>query len=144
MRSVHNSGMVSTNEKIKVLLIENDSGLVDLLQLALEPVRMDLLVAKSIQESLDGILTRSPDIIIIDLNEQSEQNCQVCTEIRKITRIPILVLSPFDSPKIVATALNAGADDYLTKPIQLLELKARIESLIKRNHVKLTPISLNA
>jgi DNA-binding response OmpR family regulator len=136
--------MAIVNDKIKVLLFENDSSLADLLQLALEPFRIDLSVAKSIQESLDGILTRSPDIIIIDLNEQGEQNCQVCTEIRKITRIPILVLSPFDSPKIVATALNAGADDYLTKPIQLLELKARIESLIKRNPAKLTPISLNA
>lgn len=140
---VHNRDMAIFNANINVLVFENNSDLVNLVKMALEPDEPNLFRVKSIQEGLEKIKSVSPDIIVIDLNQQSKEPDKLCSKIRQATLIPILVLSPFDSPKLVASTLNAGADDYLTKPIQLQELKVRMENLLKRSQPKPFPVSVN-
>lgn len=121
---------------IKVLILETESSLEPLIRTSLEPVNLDIQCEKSIDISVERVKLFCPDLIVIDLNDHGESNSGACSALRAVTRNPLLVVSPFDSPKIVASTLNAGADDYLIKPIQFMELKARIESLLKRSQIK--------
>lgn len=140
---MHNRGMAFEPAIIKILIIETEPGLESLIRSAMEPVSVNLVSETSINPSIRQLSHFSPDIIILDLNDLGKSNCEACSEIRKVTKVPILVLSPFDSPRIVASTLNAGADDYLTKPIQILELRARIDSLLKRFQVKPVTVTVD-
>jgi two-component system, OmpR family, response regulator ResD len=78
----------------------------------------------------------SPDIIIVDLMMPDMNGWEVCRTIRSLTQAPIIVLSALNHPGMVARALNAGADDYLTKPVTSKILLAYINKLVRRQNVE--------
>jgi DNA-binding response OmpR family regulator len=97
-------------------------------------------------------LTRkeSPDVIILDLMMPGMDGWQVCKQIRSFSTVPIVVFSALDSPGIVASALDAGADDYLVKPVPSGVLISHLNTLTRRTEMnngnkfipKTAPISL--
>jgi len=77
-----------------------------------------------------------PDIIILDLLMPELDGWQTCKRIREFTQTPILILSALDNPGLVANALDAGADDYLVKPVSSNMLNVHLKNLTRRNHAK--------
>lgn len=119
---------------MKVLVIDDDPAMTDLLKILLLAVSSNVYTANT---GIDGIaLARSTDIdiIILDLMMPEMDGWQVCKSVRDFSSVPILILSALDSPGMVAAALDAGADDYLIKPVTSSVLIAHLTKLIRRNH----------
>ena len=118
---------------MKILVIDDDSAMTDLLEILLEPISVEVITANS---GLDGITKAKgsdPDIVILDLMMPDVDGWQICKEIRESSSVPILILSALDSPGLIAEALNAGADDYIIKPVTKSMLVARVNRLAFRN-----------
>lgn len=126
---------------INVLIIDDDPELTDLLTLSLKDQGLGVYKSRSGQEGVDLVHSLSPDVVILDLKKPESNIRQICSELRSFSAVPILVLSALDSPKMVESALDGGADDYLVKPVPSGILVARINPLTRRvdmekNHKK--------
>lgn len=130
---------------MRVMVIDDDPAMTDLLKIQLQSEDVIVDAVYSGEEGLRWITRTPPDIIILDLLMPDMDGWVTCKNIRKICSVPILVLSALDNPEMVATALDAGADDYLIKPVSALVLNAYIQKLSRRSRPVsdcLQPISL--
>jgi DNA-binding response OmpR family regulator len=93
-------------------------------------------------EALELFAAERPDLVILDVAMPPPDGFEVCRRIRQTSEVPILMLTVRDATIDKIRALDLGADDYLTKPFDHLELMARLRSLIRRSH--LTQQSLSA
>jgi len=116
----------------KVLIIDDDPAMTELLTLLLKTRGLDASMANSGEDGVKLIREISPDVVILDLMMPGMDGCQVCTEVRTFSDVPILILSALDSPGMVASALDAGADDYLVKPVPSGVLIAHLNTLTRR------------
>ena len=116
----------------KVLAIDDDPAMSELLTLLLVTHGFSVLTANSGEDGIKITREESPDVIILDLMMPGMDGWQVCNQIRTFSTVPILVFSALDSPGIVASALDAGADDYLVKPISSGVLIAHLNKLTRR------------
>jgi DNA-binding response OmpR family regulator len=120
---------------MKVLVIDDDPGMTELLGLLLKPATNDVFVANTGKDGIRLVKEKSPDVIILDLMMPEMDGYEVCAEIRTFIQTPILVLSALDMPAMVSKALDAGADDYLIKPVTSSILIAHINNLLRRTTV---------
>ena len=117
---------------MKILVIDDDSAMTDLLRILLNPAASTIFAANS---GLDGIRLakqNSPDLVILDLMMPEMDGYQVCSAIRQFSTVPIMILSALDRPGMVSNAIDAGADDYLIKPVTSSVLLAHVKNLIRR------------
>ena len=124
---------------IKILAIDDDIAMTDLLTVLLESREFEIETANSGKEGLDLIRKMKPDIILLDLMMPEMDGWETCKNIRKFTQTPIVVLSALNDSGIVASALDAGADDYLVKPVPSSLLVAHIKNLARRSTGQLKP-----
>ena len=117
---------------LKILVIDDDPAMTDLLALLLRPTNSEILTANEGRTGIQFCKEYDPDLVILDLMMPEIDGWQVCSEIRNFSNTPILILSALDSPGMVAAALDAGADDYLIKPVTSVVLIAHINTLIRR------------
>ena len=128
---------------MKILVIDDDPAMTDLLELLLIPTSAEVITANS---GPDGILMAketNPDIITLDLMMPDINGWKVAETIREFSNVPILILSALDSPGLVAAALDAGADDYLIKPVPSSMLMAHINKLVRRNNLTALGLQYN-
>jgi DNA-binding response OmpR family regulator len=125
---------------MKILVIDDDPAMTELLILLLQPASADVVTANSGPEGVELTKQVRPDVITLDLMMPDMNGWQVCKAIREFSSVPILILSALDSPGMVAAALDAGADDYLIKPVPSNVLMAHINKLVRRSK---TTASLN-
>ena len=125
---------------MKILVIDDDPAMTDLLRVILNASGAEITIANSSQEGLAEVRETNPDIIILDLMMPGTDGWTVCREVRAFSSVPILVLSALNSPSVVASSLDAGADDYLVKPVPNAVLLAHIQNLIKRSSPVYTSI----
>ena len=116
----------------KVLIIDDDPAMTELLTLLLKTRGLDASMANSGEDGIKLIHEVSPDVVILDLMMPGMDGWQVCTEVRSFSNVPILILTALDSPGMVASALDAGADDYLVKPVPSGVLIAHLNTLTRR------------
>ena len=119
---------------MKVLVIDDDPAMTDLLKILLEAASSGVCTANSGVEGIALAKSTDIDIIILDLMMPEMDGWQVCKAVRDFSSVPILILSALDSPGMVAAALDAGADDYLIKPVTSSVLIAHLKKLVRRNH----------
>ncbi len=119
---------------MNILVIDDDPAMTELLKILLQATKAQVFAANSGQEGIDITRKTSPDIVILDLMMPEMDGWQVCKIIREFSQVPILILSALDHPGMVAAALDAGADDYLIKPVSSGMLVAHIQNLLKRKH----------
>jgi two-component system KDP operon response regulator KdpE len=120
-------------DKRRILCIEDEPEMIDLIRLILERKGFEVLGAVGGQEGLDAIRREKPDLVLLDLMMPDVDGWQVCKAIRQTSNVPILVLSALNDPRMVASVLDAGADDFLVKPVPSGVLVANIRKLIRRN-----------
>jgi DNA-binding response OmpR family regulator len=121
---------------LKVLTIDDDSSMTELLGVLLRSYGMEVFSSNSGTQGIDLARTEKPDIIILDLLLPGTDGWEVCKTLRTFTSVPIAILSALDDPAIISTALDAGADDYMTKPIASRVLIAHIKNLARRHMVE--------
>lgn len=117
---------------MRVLVIDDDLDMTDLLTILLTPASSEVWTVNSPAQGLNLLKKKQPDVIILDLMMPEIDGWQVCKSIREFSDTPILILSAIDSPGMVAQALDNGADDYLTKPISSGTLIAHLQKLVRR------------
>ncbi len=84
------------------------------------------------EEALDSLRANHPDLILLDMNMPGMGGMAACREIRAVCEVPIIILSVRDTEQDKISALDAGADDYMTKPFSVNELLARIRANLRR------------
>ena len=122
-----------------VLTIDDDAAITELLAIILRSQGFDVLIANDGEDGIRIIKDKSPQVVILDLMMPGMDGWQVCKAVRAFNNIPILVLSALDDPTIVASVLDAGADDYLVKPVPSAVLVAHINKLCRRTGVLRPP-----
>ena len=120
---------------MNILVIDDDPAMTDLLKLLLRPTNSNVIAAHTGKDGLAIIKQSMPDIVLLDLMMPEMDGWQVSKEIRTFSLVPILILSALDSPGMIAAALDAGADDYLIKPVPSGVLIAHINKLVRRKHI---------
>ncbi len=127
--------MTITHMPLKVLAIDDDPAMTELLTLLLKTHGYDVMVANTGEDGVASVRRDSPDVVILDLMMPGMDGWQVCTQLRSFSNVPILVFSALDSPGMVARALDAGADDYLVKPVPSGVLIAHLNTLTRRTEM---------
>jgi two-component system response regulator MprA len=117
---------------VKVLAIDDDPAMTELLILLLRTRGFEVHTANSGEDGIKMVRELNPDVLILDLMMSGVDGWEVCSKVRKFSTTPILILSALDTPGMVASALDAGADDYLIKPVPTSVLIAHLHNLARR------------
>jgi two-component system, OmpR family, KDP operon response regulator KdpE len=118
-----------------LLVIEDDAPIRRALHNALSDVADRLLEAATGREGLELAAAGRPELIVLDLGLPDARGIDVCREIRSWSRVPIVVLSARHSDSEKVLLLNAGADDYVTKPFSTSEFVARVRAVLRRTRL---------
>lgn len=116
----------------KILVVDDEYQITRVLKRSLQAHRYDVRTASDGEAALDLFHDFHPDLLITDLQMPEMNGIELCREIRKISEIPIIVLSVKGEEKTKVEALDAGADDYITKPFGMDELMARVRATLRR------------
>ncbi|AWZ03436.1 MULTISPECIES: response regulator [unclassified Streptomyces] len=120
---------------IKVLVVEDDAQLVRALRINLEARKFGVETASEGNTALRLAAARKPDVILLDLGLPDMDGIDVIKEVRMTSGVPILVLSARHTSEEKIRALDAGADDYVTKPFSMDELLARLRAAVRRQEI---------
>ena len=115
------------------LIIDDEKQIRRLLRLALEGADHQVFEAETGQAGLEEIAYRRPDVVLLDLGLPDMEGAKVLRRLREWSDVPVLILSVRDEPDEKVAALDAGADDYVTKPFDTAELLARIRATQRRS-----------
>ena len=117
----------------KILLVDDEPSLIDFLQQLFGEAGYDTATATDGVTGLREFFSIHPDAAIIDLLMPHMDGFELCRRIREISHIPLIVLTGLDKVGEKVNAFNAGADDYVTKPVSGRELVARVEACLRRS-----------
>ena len=115
-----------------VLTIDDDTAITELLAMLLRTHGYEVRTVNSGEEGVEAIKKYNPHVVILDLMMPGLDGWQVCKAVREFSNVPIVILSALDDPAMIASALDAGADDYLVKPVSSSILVAHLNRLIRR------------
>lgn len=115
----------------RILVIEDETPIRRFLRIALESADMSMLEADRGRLGIERAATEAPDVVVLDLGLPDIDGKDVIAAIREWSKVPILVLSVRDAETEKIAALDAGADDYVTKPFATGELLARLRALLR-------------
>ena len=115
-----------------ILLVEDDAGIRAALSLALEDEGYSVLQAPNGRAGLSLATVEQPDLVLLDLRLPDVSGFEVCREIRQRSNVPIIIVTAQTDTHDLVAGLEAGADDYVTKPVNTKELAARIRAALRR------------
>jgi two-component system KDP operon response regulator KdpE len=115
------------------MVIDDDTAVTDLMSTLLRSQDFEVRVTNNSVDGLSLVRDENFDLVILDLMMPEMDGWEVCKGIRAFSQVPIIVLSALNDPSMVASVLDAGADDYLTKPTPSRVLVAHINRLTRRN-----------
>src|SRR5574341_2214524 len=116
----------------RVLVVEDEPNIADFVRRGLIFQQFDVDVAHTGAAALDTARERMPDIVILDLMLPDMDGVEVCKRLRAAEEVPIIMLTARDAVSDKVEGLEAGADDYMTKPFEFAELLARIRVALRR------------
>ena len=124
--------MTEDVRKTRALVVEDDPNIVDLIRSNLAVRGFDTVVSVDGMRALQLLETEDPDIVLLDLMLPEVDGFELCRQIRERSPVAIIVVSARGGERDKVTALNVGADDYMTKPFSIEELLARIAATLRR------------
>ncbi len=122
-----------------VLIVEDEQAIRRFLRTALEGDGMRVFEAETLQRGLLEAATRKPDLIILDLGLPDGDGIEFIRDLRQWSAVPVIVLSARSEESDKIAALDAGADDYLSKPFGIGELQARLRVALRRHSATTAP-----
>lgn len=120
------------SEKKRILIVDDEPQITRVLRMSLSTRGYDVRSAADGESALETFHDWPPDLVITDLSMPGMSGIELCRQLRSISPIPIIVLSVKGEERTKVEALDAGADDYLTKPFGMDELLARIRATLRR------------
>jgi two-component system KDP operon response regulator KdpE len=117
----------------RVLVVDDEPQIVRGLKIILRNAGYEVQAAETKEEALASLALRPPDAVVLDLVLPDGRGVEVCEEVRRWSQLPILVLSAVGDEREKVRALDAGADDYVTKPFGTDELLARLRAVLRRS-----------
>ncbi len=117
--------------KLKLLVIDDEAAIRKFLRASVDPAEYELAEAENGTSGIRMVATESPDLILLDLGLPDLDGVEVTRRIREWSQVPIIILSARGDEMNKVEALDAGANDYLTKPFGLAELFARIRAALR-------------
>lgn len=118
----------------KILIVDDDANICELLRLYLEKDGFDTVVANDGEQAVEYASKYSPDLILLDIMLPKLDGWQVCREIRKTSETPIIMLTAKGETFDKILGLELGADDYVSKPFDTKEVIARIKAVLRRTN----------
>lgn len=118
---------------MKILLVEDDKTLAMGIEYSLKNEGFNVIVASSLEKAREDYYTQDVDMILLDVTLPDGSGYDFCKEVREKYQTSIIFLTACDEEVNVVLGLDLGADDYLTKPIRVRELIARINAVLRRN-----------
>lgn len=116
----------------RILVVDDEPLIIRALRASLTAAGYEVRTATTAAEALEGAAVWSPDAVVLDLRLPDGDGVSVCRRLREWSRIPVLVVSAMDDEPDKIAALDAGADDYVTKPYSTGELLARLRAALRR------------
>lgn len=126
------------NEK-KILLIDDDADLLHLAGLLFKKAGAQVFTARDGLEGISKLFTVNPSLIVLDINMPGTDGFEVCQRIRQVSDIPIIMLTALNREDEMVRGLEAGADDFLSKPFTAAILLARARTVMRRSATRTTP-----
>jgi len=120
------------NNRPDILVVEDDRPVRNLITTTLETQNYKYVIAENGAQALLAATSRNPDIILLDLGLPDMDGVEIIKKVRSWSVVPIIVISARSEDQDKICALDAGADDYLTKPFSVEELLARLRSTLRR------------
>ena len=120
----------------KILVVDDEKLIVKGIKFSLEQDGMEIEVAYDGEEALNLIRKNKYDLAVLDVMLPKMDGLQVCREVREFSQMPIIMVTAKGEDMDKIMGLEYGADDYITKPFNILEVKARIKAIIRRNNKK--------
>jgi two-component system KDP operon response regulator KdpE len=130
VRMVPRAGM--TKNRARILVVDDDSQIRRVMRTTLEAQGHEVDEAGSGERALDFLRSEKYDLVILDINLPGKTGIETCKEIRTDASVPIIMLTVRDASTDKIEALDAGAQDYVTKPFTMGEMLARIRSVLRR------------
>lgn len=125
--------MASSDGKRNILVVDDEPQITRVLKTTLSAQGYSIRAAADGNQALEEMNSWSPDLIITDLRMPNMDGLELCRRVRARTRVPIIVLSVKGEETAKVEALDAGADDYITKPFGVNELLARVRAALRRS-----------
>ena len=126
-----------SNNKYKVLVVEDDNNIASFVQTVLESNGYQVLMAERCQQDILMLSSHVPDLVVLDLGLPDMDGEEFIRITRRSSMIPIIVLSARTEEKDKVSALDLGANDYVTKPFGTAELLARVRASLRINRMNL-------
>ncbi len=124
----------------RVLVVDDEPQILRALRTNLRGAGYDVVTAETAEAALAEAAMRPPDAVILDLLLPDGSGTDVCRELRQWSTVPVIVLSAVGDEKEKVAALDAGADDYVTKPFGIDELLARLRAALRRGEQPSEPV----
>ena len=115
----------------KVLVIDDDIAITELMGMLLKTHGFDVITTNNGSDGVRLVKDQTPNVVLLDLMMPDMDGWQVCKAIRAFSNTPILILSAINDPRMVASILDAGADDFLVKPVPSGVLVAHIRKMVR-------------
>ena len=116
-----------------ILLVEDDVTLANGIRLALQNASLQITLCHTLAEGRNVLDRECFDLLILDINLPDGSGLDLLNEVRKISTVPIILLTANDMEMDIVTGLESGADDYITKPFSLAVLRARVNAQLRRS-----------
>src|SRR5215475_10873408 len=120
------------SERSRILVIDDETQITRVLKPALSAQGYEVRTATDGESGYEAAFDWLPDLVITDLSMPGMSGVELCRAVRERSQVPIIVLSVRGEEKMKIEALDAGADDYVTKPFSVNELLARIRANLRR------------
>lgn len=117
----------------KILVVDDEAQITRVLRRGLESAGYQVRIANDGRSGLETFRAWLPDLVVTDLSMPGFDGLELCSRIRQLSEVPILVLSVKDDEPVKVKALDLGADDYVSKPFGMAELTARVRALLRRS-----------
>ncbi|MEE1144456.1 MAG: response regulator transcription factor [Acutalibacteraceae bacterium] len=122
--------------KIKVLVVDDDNNICEYLRLYLEKEDFEVLVCHDGTQALDKFQKFNPAIILLDVMMPNLDGWQTCRELRKISDVPVIMITAKGETFDKVLGLEIGADDYIVKPFEAKEVIARVKAVLRRSNTQ--------
>ena len=122
-----------TSEPTTVLVVDDEVRILRILQRVLELEGYQVVTAQNGKAALNVFDKETPELVLLDVMMPDVNGYTVCQQIREFSQIPIIMVTAKDSDEEIVQGLNAGADDYVTKPFSASELVARVRAVLRRS-----------
>ncbi|MBE5957397.1 MAG: response regulator transcription factor [Lachnospiraceae bacterium] len=118
----------------KILVIEDDFSLADIIRETIESWGNEVRTVKDFSDVMKEFKEYEPHLVLVDINLPFYNGYHWCTEIRKVSNVPIMFLSSASDDMNIVMAMNMGGDDFVAKPVEAQVLNAKIQALLRRTY----------